>query len=310
MIRRLFSLANLRILIIGLTALAGLLPILGWLGGGFWFFDLFNHFQFQYAVFFAMIVVTLLCLKSWRGAVFAALLLMLPLLRIIPAYVPPAVSGAPPVVRVAAFNVLATNKQFSAVEKWTREKNPDFIYFSETSEPWSEALASLSDAYPYSIDEGTGFAFYSKLPINQHEVIRCSEIEFPLLKARIQTPRGEVTFFGAHPLPPVSPKWAKGLEEMMTIMAAEILETSGPVIAGGDFNSTRWSHMLRPLQDTGLMDASKGEAPAPTWMRKLPFIAIPIDHLLFRGSGVGSSHFEIGPDLGSDHRPVVAEIGW
>lgn len=310
MIRRLLTLANFRILVLSVAALAGLLSILGWLGGGFWFFDLFNHFQFQYAVFFALCFVILLCMGSWRGVLFTAMLLALPLVRIIPAYLPPETSGMASVVRVAAFNVLATNNRFTAVEEWTRKESPDFIYFSETSELWSEALASLRDVYPYSLDEGSGFAFYSKLPISHHEIIRCSEIEFPLLKARIQTPRGKVTFFGAHPLPPVSPKWAKALEEMMVIMAAEVAKTEGPVIAGGDFNSTRWSHMLHPLQGAGMEDASKGKNPAPTWMRKIPLVSIPIDHLLFRGRGMGCSSFEIGPDLGSDHRPVVAEIGW
>jgi endonuclease/exonuclease/phosphatase (EEP) superfamily protein YafD len=300
-----------RHLIRRLAVVAGVLPIIGWIGGGRWTFDLFNHFQFQYAAFLSLCAVTLLGTKAFREAAIVAALLMVPLLRIAPSYLPPAEApsaGEP--VRVASFNVFVSNQRHEETLRWVRETDPDFIYFTETTDTWTRALEALGNTYPHSVEEGSGFAFYSRWPIVRHDIIRCSDIGFPLLVARIATPRGEVTFFGIHPLPPVTRQWARALDETMAIIAREVSRESGPVIVAGDFNATRWSHLSRPLHRTGLMDASRGKAPGPTWMRSNALVTIPIDRILFRGPGTSCRSFAIGPDIGSDHRPLVAEVAW
>ncbi len=308
---RTFFLPKPRIFIARVAVLVGLLPVVGWVGGAFWFFDLFNHFQVQYALFLLLCVIVLLAMKAFREMALAAACLLVPLTRIVPSHFPPekpAGAGAP--VRVVSLNVFVSNHRHGDTLRWVRETNPDFVYFTETTETWSEALEDLRDTYPHFIDEGTGFAFYSKLPIASHSIVKCSEIEFPLLIARIPVPNGTVAFFGIHPLPPVTQRWSKALDETMAIMALEISRESGPVILAGDFNATRWSHKMRPLHQIGLLDSAKGKAPGATWMRHNPLLSIPIDQVLYRGPGVTCRSFEIGPDLGSDHRPVVAEIAW
>ena len=50
--------------------------------------------------------------------------------------------------------------------------------------------------------------------------------------------------------------------------------------------------------------------PIHTWPAFLPMPArIPIDHVM-TGSGLRVVERTVGPDLGSDHRPVIATIGW
>ncbi|MCW1923258.1 endonuclease/exonuclease/phosphatase family protein [Luteolibacter arcticus] len=301
-----------RLLVAAAASLTGSLPIIGWIGGAFfWPLDLFNHFQVQYALVLLLTTVVLLCLKSRRAAIMSAALLLVPLARIVPSHVAPDSKkpvGVP--VRVASFNVFVSNDRYDDTLNWVREAAPDFIYFTETTEIWANELERLGDVYPHSIEEGTGFAFYSKLPITSHEIIRCSDIEFPLLVARITTPNGEVTVFAVHPLPPVTRHWSEALDEMMAVLAREVSRSSGPVIVAGDFNTTRWSHKSAPLQKVGLKDASHGKAPGATWMRSNSLISIPIDRLLFRGEGMHCSRFEIGPELGSDHRPLISEFAW
>ena len=290
----------------------GLLPIIGWSGGGiFWPLDLFNHFQLQYALALVVMAIVLIWIKSHRAAVATLVLLIIPLYRIMPTYVPPGLTtpGGTP-VRVASFNVFVSNARYQDTLGWVKKEAPDFVYFTEVTETWASALEHLRDDYPHSIEEGTGFAFYSKLPIRSHEIIRCSDIEFPLLVARIETAHGDVTLLAVHPLPPVSRHWSNALDETMAALAREAKKTSGPVILAGDFNATRWSHKSKALHDAGLMDASNGKAPGATWMRSNPLLSIPIDRLLYRGDGMSCQRFEIGPDLGSDHRPLIAEFVW
>jgi endonuclease/exonuclease/phosphatase (EEP) superfamily protein YafD len=299
-----------RQLILRLALIVALFPIIGLVGGGgFWFFDLFNHFQIQYLGFFSLCLVLLLSIKAIREAMIVAVLLMAPLARIAPAYFPPTqVASSRTPIRVASYNVLITNDRHDDALRWVREADPDCVYFTETTVKWAKALEPLSRSYPYSIEEKTGFAFYSKFPITRHEIILCSDFAFDLLIAHLATPQGEVAFFGIHPLPPVSRSWAHALDETMVILANKVAEKSEPLIVVGDFNITRWSKMARPLERAQLLDACRGKSPGATWMRSNPLLTIPIDRILYRGQGMACRSFHIGPDLGSDHRPVVAEI--
>lgn len=288
-----------------------LFPVVGWIGGSYWIFDLFNHFQYQYLAFFSCCLVLLLAIKARGEAVTLAVLLLLPLSRIAPSYFAPAgVATSHKPIRVASFNVLVSNDRYDDTLRWVRESQPDYIFFSETTDKWAKALQALAMDYPYSIEEKSGFAFYSKRPINRHRIVRCSEFRFPLLIAYLDTPQGEVAFYGIHPLPPVSQRWAHALTETMEILAQEAEREKGPLIVAGDFNITRWSKNAKPLERALLLDASRGKSPGPTWMRGNPLVTIPIDRILYRGQGMSCQNFHIGPDLGSDHRPVVAEIVW
>ncbi|MEK7952677.1 endonuclease/exonuclease/phosphatase family protein [Luteolibacter soli] len=305
-------LPKLRALLAVVAVSTGCLPVIGWIGGGFfWPLDLLNHFQYQYALALPLMALALFWMKSRRVAIASLVLLLVPLGRIVPSYLPPKpvkTDGTP--VRVASFNVFVSNDRYQDTLDWVKKANPDFIYFTETTETWADALEHLHEDYPHSIEEGTGFAFYSKLPIRSHEIIHCSDIEFPLLVARVATANGDVTVFAMHPLPPVSPHWSRALDETMAVLASEVKKTSGPVILAGDFNATRWGHKFEPLREAALRDASYGKAPGATWMRGNPIISIPIDRLLYRGEDMDCQRFEIGPALGSDHRPVIAEFVW
>lgn len=295
-----------------LAVAVGLLPLIGWLGGRFWFLDLLNHFQYQYVWVLLLCVPALLVMKSRRTALVTVLLLLVPLARIVPGYLPPpnAVAGTH-ALRICTYNVLASNRQHARSIDWVKATMPDVIYFTEVSEEWTEALKELEGVYPYWINDGPDFAFFSKFPIASHEVHRVSEIEFRLLEAHLTTPDGgQLTVLAGHPLPPLLPKWGKALDDYIAALVQELSQEQGRVIVAGDFNATRWSSKTRVLESIGMQEASKGKAPGPTWKRGHPVLGIPIDRILFRGEGMGCRSFEIGPDLGSDHRAVTAEIVW
>lgn len=316
---RTFLLPKPRPFIARLAVLAGLFPILGWLGGGFWLFDLFNHFQVQYAVVLLTAVVALLCLKSWQLAAFAAAFLIVPVARLCPLYFGGFEKPIGTPLRFATFNVLSANTRFGDAVNWIRMTQPDVIFLPEVDPAWAVGLRPLRESHPHVIEhvvEGNfGFALYSKLPIVSQEIIPCGELELPLLKARMLGPAGEFTFFGAHPVPPSTEFWAGERDAFLKIIAEEVAKVRSPVIVAGDLNATRWSHSMKPLWSAGLNDSSLGYGAGGTWMRGNPVVAVPIDHLLFRDAldrpGIANCRRRwIGPDLGSDHRPVVADIAW
>jgi endonuclease/exonuclease/phosphatase (EEP) superfamily protein YafD len=303
--------SKLNFLVVLLALAAGSAAILGFLGGSFWFFDLFNHFQVQYAWFLLSCGLILLARKSYRGAALAGVLMLLPVCRIVPGFVaPPAASGSGTSIRVASFNVLASNRNHGAVIEWTRKTAPDAIFFTEVTDEWADALKELEQDYPHWINEGPDFAFFSKYPISSFSAELVSKSGYPLLKVRLAAPAGPVTFIAGHPLPPLTSEWSVAMDEFMAAMAGAVVTETGPVIVAGDFNSSRWSCKSRPLLDAGLVEAAKGKSPGPTWMRRNPIFGIPIDRMLYRGEGMGCRNFEIGPDLGSDHRPVTGDFVW
>lgn len=299
------------------AVLTGLFLILGLFSDHWWALDLFNHFQWQY--FFTLLILTaiLLGLKSLRLAALAAAMLILPLARIAPTWWNPSSDPGGKSLRLATFNVLSANKRHDDALRWIRETNPDIIFLPEVDPVWAVALKPLSKSHPHVIEhivEGNfGFALYSKFPILEHSIEPCGKMELPLLITKISSPKGEFTLFGAHPVPPSSEFWSSERDAFLKEIARHSRSISGPLILLGDLNATRWSHGMRPLFETGWIDTSNGHGAPPTWMNANPIISIPIDHILLRPSQKQPIHCRnrwIGPDLGSDHRPVVADIVW
>ena len=293
---------------------AGLAAVLGWLGGGWWLLDLLSHFQVQYAWFLGLCAILLLLLRSPRLALFVALLMILPLLRIAPAFLRPSAqgSGTSAKLRVASFNVLMINRDHEATIHWTRETAPDVVFYTEVDNIWLKALHALDDAYPYVVEDGSGVALYSKFPVISQRIRFCSDgNDNPLLIARLQTPGGEMTVYAGHPDPPFSARRMKIHAEFTAALTEELEGKGGErLIVMGDMNCTRWSRASQPFDAMGLVDGAQGNSPGPTWRRCNPFCGIPIDRIFYRGPGMNCPSFVIAPDLGSDHRPLIAEIAW
>lgn len=299
------------------AVLTGLFPILGLLGGTFWALDLFNHFQRQYFLILLLTTLALLTLRSFRLAALSAAMLVIPLARIAPTWINPTPDPGSPSLRVAAFNVLSANRSHDDTLAWIRQTDPDLIFLPEVDPVWSVALKPLLATHPHSIDhiiEGNfGFALYSKLPILEHRIHPCGQMRLPLLIAKISGPLGEFTLLGAHPVPPTTAFWASERDAFLMEIARISRATPGPILLLGDLNATRWSHAMRPIFQAGWTDTSNGHGAPPTWMNANPLVAIPIDHVMFRPTPDRPFHCRnrtVGPHLGSDHRPVVAEIIW
>ncbi len=83
------------------------------------------------------------------------------------------------------------------------------------------------------------------------------------------------------------------------------------VLVAGDFNATPWSQAYRSFRrNTELQDSSAATLPWPTWFggsAVASVLAVPIDHVL-HGKGWRVVERRIGPDIGSDHRPLIVSF--
>jgi endonuclease/exonuclease/phosphatase (EEP) superfamily protein YafD len=77
----------------------------------------------------------------------------------------------------------------------------------------------------------------------------------------------------------------------------------------GDLNASPWSREYSSLlRQAEMRDARRGQWPHATWHSAgwAP-VRLPIDHALTRGR-VEVLDFQLGPDIGSDHRPLVVDL--
>ena len=295
-----------------LAILIAICPLLGCLGKAHWFLDLFNHLQAQYFVALLLITLVLLAWRKWRLALVTSILLLIPAARLAPLYLPSGKPDTTATLRVATFNVLGSNDRYADAIAWIIEADPDFIYLPECNAKWQQALKPLDARYPFNADTtisgNIGYCFRSKYPVVSKDIPRLGNLRIPLLQCVVQTPHGKVTVFGAHPVPPVSEFWANEQDIYFEELIQRCTETETHALILGDLNATRWSIRHRDIFNY-YTDSSNGHGYSATWMRENWLITIPIDHILTRGFQATLTR-TTGPALGSDHRPLVADLAW
>jgi endonuclease/exonuclease/phosphatase (EEP) superfamily protein YafD len=296
----------------GVTAVVVALSMLGALGPLHQAFDLCSHFRCQYFVLLAMLTIVLWRWKSprWAGAAFLALLHNAVLIG--PYYVPvKSVDGAAAKLTVITFNVNTSNRRHAEVLAYVREKSPDLILLIEVDNRWMQEMSALDESYPHRValpqDGPFGIALLSKLPIAKYELVGVNGSSSRSILAQLDFNGRRIGFLGMHPPPPLTPSMFRNRNQILE-RATERAKSSGlPTVVAGDFNATPWSAGFRSLYAAGLTDTALGFGVQRTWSSHVPLLRIPIDHVLTTKDFV-THRRAVGPNCGSDHYPVEAEI--
>ena len=213
--------------------------------------------------------------------------------------------------RLINYNVLQSNTRTQDVADYIAGLSPDFLLLVETDHGWSEDMEfELRDHFPHRFTEPRpdkqGLTFYSKHPWKSIRLV--SEFSFPTIEATFDLAEGTLTLLGIHPLPPVRPDAAEGRNAYFQGLSEYTAGLGASVIVAGDFNATPWSpHFQRLLSESNVEDSGTGRGIQNTWYRfPALFLGLPIDHILTRGIAVHKR--QIGPPIGSDHRPLVLDF--
>ncbi len=293
--------------------LGGVVSVAGLAGRWSWVLDVGSHFQAQYFGFQLLCAVAFLLLKQWRWALVAGVLLGIPAFKLAPYYVPQpaAVAAGTQPLRVLSFNVLSSNTRHAETLAWVRQTDPDLAFFPEVTAAWKAGLEPLRATLPYHIalpqEDNFGLAVFSKHPILEQEFIPSRLVPVVMLRLVVAVAGRRLVFFGLHPFPPMSPAIAADRDAVLRDLAARVRRETDPVIVAGDLNATPWSHPMQALAAAGLRDTQLGRGFSATWQRRNPIFAIPIDHLWLGGKITATARWT-GPDLGSDHWPIVADL--
>lgn len=217
--------------------------------------------------------------------------------------------------RIMTFNASEQVKIMEQLKAYLRQEKPDFVILQEiTVKDW-RSLKELSDIYPamsYCDDWLCGVAFLSKHKWALARAENFGPFQLPMIFTSFGSSLKGLQIYAIHS---ARPHWKFSTQRQQFEHFAKYLavQKNTPTIVAGDMNSTGSSVLLR---DFGAYSGLKpiGDFLA-TWPQRLhnignlplPFLQLDIDHILVR------PNFKIlrkwrGPDLGSDHRPLLIEF--
>lgn len=295
----------------GAIALLGMATLLGF--SNFWLFALLEHLR-RHIAGLALIVAPLAVLTTGPSTftiLMGSAALAICAFNIVwmrkatPAS--PAIERDGVVLRVIFANVLETNEKFGLLVDWVKAEQADIVMASEVTERWVAALRALEPQLPYGHGARRGdVAILSRLPIlRSHDD---PSLGFARIAAvEIATPVGPVELVVVHPRPRL--RAALAAVNVRVIAAAESLvrKARGGVIVAGDFNTPPWSPAFSSMVSQGGLTFGRGARDA-TWPTWLPgWLGLPFDHIL-AGGGCMIVERRHGPPIGSDHRPILADI--
>lgn len=298
----------------GLLAAAGYAACaataIGFLGRFWWFADLFSHFRIQYLGALAVAGLLMSLAKRAVAAVTFSVFAAVNLACIAAAYWAPNVAGpASPSLRVMLANVNSELGDPERVLAAVADIDPDVVALEETDARWMDALSPLRKKYPHVLsaprEDNFGIALFSKRPLESARVAEIGAAGVPTLFASVPLGDSRIELVATHPLPPFGASYSALRNDQLEQLARAI-DASKPTVLVGDLNTTPWNHYLRRfLERSGLRDTAR--FPQVTWPTFFAPLRIPLDHVL-ASPQVAVTRRTFGPNVGSDHFPVVADV--
>lgn len=263
-----------------------------------WLLDLASHWQWLFLAGLLLAVAGASWLdRRWLLALLAA---PLPWLSAAPG-LPSGKQGAP--LAIASANVHLDNHDVSALRAWLARERPQLVVLQEVSPEYAQALLGLAD-YPHQVvspqHSPFGIALLSRLPIRQSAVL-VDDQGVARIEAELDLAGCAIGVTAVHPMPPLTPRYRLQRDSQLHALLRRGQARNLPALLAGDLNSSPWSAAFAGFAALGWRRASGLQ---PTWGGPL---GIPIDQVLASPQWRLDSQTR-GPDLGSDHRPVLVRL--
>ncbi|MFQ5960860.1 MAG: endonuclease/exonuclease/phosphatase family protein [Candidatus Methylomirabilales bacterium] len=295
------------------TLVAMSATVVGFLGRLWWVFELASHFRAQYFLFLMASAFLFLLTGKTRAAILVTVFALVNLSLIVPFYFGSSWTHAGGrTFRAVSMNLNKSNHAHTRLQELIHAVEPDFIVLFEVNRIWLHELQKLQVMYPFARadarEDNFGVALLSQIPFEDAEIRHIGKVGVPSVVARFTVDGQPLTVIGAHPVPPVGRVYSEDRNQQLAEVAQIVRSQKEDVMLLGDLNITSWSPFFADLiRETGLRDSRRGFGLQPSWPTGLPLFWIPIDHCLV-SSGVIVHDRYIGPNIGSDHYPVVVDF--
>lgn len=287
------------------------LTITGFFGAFHRFFEYACSFRFQY--FWASILIALIFLSKryWKWLVLTTLCFAINATQILPLYSfdHQASDKNQKILKLISLNVNFRNKNSKPILDFIDKSNADVVAVQEATLFWLNEFDSLKSKYPYRRYQENrnrhGLVILSRIPFKQTE---SSNFTVPFIHATLVLHGKTISIVTIHFFTPTAEWRFKNRNLELRELGSIVKSDKNSMIVVGDFNASTWSPFYQAfVSETHLNDARNGFGVVPTFPTNLPFIMIPIDQCLV-SSDLKILHFHSGPNIGSDHLPVILEV--
>jgi endonuclease/exonuclease/phosphatase (EEP) superfamily protein YafD len=297
--------------VVALVALIGVLTLLGFFDSLTPYLELGTFFRLQYAVLLAAAALAAIAWRLVPVALVALALAGVNLAVIAPGGMPSeAGRGDPARLRLLVINVQHGNEEYAKVTRLIALTDPDVVGVTELTPAWASELGTVLEDYPsrqLEPHEGAyGIGLYSKLPLTAADTERFPSDGPPTVIATVRIAGQSVALVLTHVHTPFAGTiHARHLQALAE--ARGRLETRLAVC--GDFNAVPWSWALRRFAGaTELRSTHRGYGLGGTWPAGSALLRLPIDNCLV-SEGLTLLDRRVGPSVGSDHLPLIVDLG-
>jgi endonuclease/exonuclease/phosphatase (EEP) superfamily protein YafD len=219
--------------------------------------------------------------------------------------------NAPPALRLLTFDLGPDNTRFDDVADFILGAQADIVLLQQVSCSAVERLIpKLRPAFPTALVEATscnGQALMSKRPWAAGGQVTTRTRRPLLVWARLQWGNRDFVLTGVQLSGPLTPNEQAG--DIARLQAH--LESQGAAhIVAGDFHLTPFAWKFAQLQNAGLGQfVTYIPTSSPSWPVRWPLPVVTTDNVLST-QGFARVSVTTGPPLGSDHRPLIADIAF
>lgn len=219
-------------------------------------------------------------------------------------------------ITFATFNKLYSNQDTERFTNYLKEQDIDILALQEMRPVEVPEIAEqLGFEYTYTsrtfaTSGGTSVVLLSRFPFTSVETIELAT-KHPVIRAQIETPdSGDVVVYSVHIPVPSSPFLYNKRNIVLDSLSETTQKEELPVIIGGDFNGTIFSPAMKHFSNdvsSTLQPIAIQRIPECSWFGYGSAMCIRIDHI-FAPKSAQITNFWVAPDLGADHRALIAEI--
>lgn len=210
-------------------------------------------------------------------------------------------------IRLMTFNMEHTNTRKHDICAFIADADPDIVLIQEIDAAGAAELArGLEPSYVHMSHVGqsrkVGLALFSRLPCVDSGTVERNEHKPGVVSAHVRQQAANYDVMNVYLADPFHP-----MEQARQIdwLIGHIRAWDRPLIIAGDFNLTPFSAKLTKFAlATGLKRHGTLLASWPADKFHPMFL---IDNV-FASPEFGSANVSVGPFLGSDHRPIIADI--
>ena len=320
-------------ILIGGASVVCVATLLAFFDAQTWIAFLACQFRIQYLVILIIVAATLAALRRVRLSLVCCVFAAINCLVLSGAFGGShSLDQAANHFRILQINVNYKNEDYDHVLSYIREVNPDFLLLQEYTPDWRDALSSeLSKQWSNKVEvvrtDTFGIAVFSRSEIQKQEIIYLGALEWPSVSCEVRLPNRSLNIFSTHLMGPI-PETGWRIQKTQLKDLQSRAKAASSLLICGDFNMAPWTSGFQHLLSFAkLHDSRSGFGLQASWpsqrpivvskLVKLPvrleltginwLVGLPLDQCLVTND-IRVINREIGPNVGSDHFPVIVDI--